>query len=121
MEIAYEIMNEGLIDSRGIRCGRVDDILVEDGFDRPPRILGLVVGSGAKSRLIGRWAYRLSAWLHRLLGVQPPINPVVVPWERVESINSHIVLNASAADLGLNSLDKAVVRRIIGRIPGAGS
>ena len=121
MNVMHEILNEGLVDASGDRCGRVDDVEVEDTFDRPPRIVAVIVGNGAKSRLLGRWPHRASLWIHRALGMKPPIEPVVIPWSKARIEEAHIRLSGSAHELGLDRLNRAVADRFIRRIPGAGS
>ena len=41
MDLLYELMDQNIVDKQGERCGRVDDVLVEDVFDRPARVIGL--------------------------------------------------------------------------------
>jgi hypothetical protein len=119
MDILYELMDQNLLDCHGERCGRVDDIVVEDGFDRPPRIVALLAGGGAKSRQLGRPLHWLSVWLHRALGVPAPIRPAVIPWDLVARVAEDVSLTVSAEDAGLNRLNHAVAARLIGRLPGA--
>jgi hypothetical protein len=120
MNIEHDLLNLGLVDADGERCGRVDDVLVEDGFDRPARVTAILSGNGAMSRLIGRRALRVSVFLHRLLGLEPPIEPVEVPWGQVRRVGHDVRLRSRAGDLKLEQLNWAVARRFIGRIPGAG-
>lgn len=119
MDILYELMDQNLIDSDGERAGRVDDVVVEDVFDRPARIVALLAGGGAKSRQLWRPLHRLSLWAHALLGLPAPVRPIAVPWERVERVDNDVLLSCRAADLGLDRMNKAVAERLIGRIPGA--
>jgi hypothetical protein len=119
MDLLYELMDQNLLDCHGERCGRVDDIVVEDGFDRPPRIVALLAGGGAKSRHLGRPLHWLSCWLHRLLGVPAPIEPAVIPWDLVARVAEDVWLKVPAKEAGLNRLNRAVAARIIGRLPGA--
>jgi sporulation protein YlmC with PRC-barrel domain len=121
IDIEYELMDQGILDRDGDRCGRVDDVVVEEGFDRPPRVVALLSSGGAKSRRLGRLAHRLSRWLHRLAGMQPPIEPTCIPWEQVSRVDRDVLLNASADELGLNRLNEAVTRKWIRRLPGANS
>jgi hypothetical protein len=119
MDLMHELLDQGLCDRNGDRCGRVDDVEVEEEFDRPARVVAILSGGGVKSRWLGRWAHRFSIWLHKALGVPPPIEPARVAWEDVEEMNAHVTLKISAADAGLDRLNQAVAERIIGHIPGA--
>lgn len=120
IDILYELMDQGLVDRDGRRCGRVDDIVVEDGFDRPPRVTALMAGGGAKSRHLWKPLHRLSLWLHIALGMHPPIEPVRIPWERVERVEADVFLDVSAAEAGLDRLNRAVAERFLRHLPGAG-
>jgi sporulation protein YlmC with PRC-barrel domain len=119
IDILYELMDQNLIDSEGERAGRVDDIVVEDVFDRPARVVALLAGCDAKSRHLGRPVQRLSLWLHWVLGLRGPIEPIVIAWEHVERVENDVILNVTSGELGLNRVNQAAARRFIGRIPGA--
>jgi sporulation protein YlmC with PRC-barrel domain len=112
-------MDQGIVDSVGERCGRVDDVVVEDVFDRPPRITALLSGGGVKSQLMWKPLHRFSLWLHVLLGVARPVQPVEVRWEQVERVDDDVILKAPCKTIGLNRLNRAAAERFIGRIPGA--
>jgi sporulation protein YlmC with PRC-barrel domain len=119
MDILYDLMDQNVIDCNGERGGRVDDVVVEDVFGRPPRIVALLSGGGAKSRHLWRPLHRLSLWLHEVAGIPRPVEPVVIPWEEVAQVENDVILKRSADDLGLNRMNHAVAERLIGRIPGA--
>ena len=119
MDILYELIDQNLLDSAGERGGRVDDVVVEDVFDRPARVVALLAGGGAKSRQLWEPLHRLSVWAHALLGIPRPVEPIVIPWERVERVDADVMLNCTVAELGLDRMNRAVAERLIGRIPGA--
>ncbi len=119
IDVLYELMDQGLVDSQGDRCGRVDDVVVEDGFDWPPRVVALLAGNGAKSRHLWPPIHRLSLWLHAALGIRPPIEPASIPWALVDRVEADVILNVTGDEAGLNGLNRAVADRFIGRIPGA--
>jgi sporulation protein YlmC with PRC-barrel domain len=121
IDILYELMDQGLVDSNGMRCGRVDDIVVDETAGHPPRVVALLAGGGAKSRQLWEPLHRVSLWLHALLGVPQPIEPAVIPWEMVERVEGDVFLKRPANDLGLNRLNRAAAERFIGRIPGSRS
>ena len=54
MDLLYELMDQNILDCRGDRAGRVDDVVVEDVFDRPAKVLALLSGGGTMARQL--WA-----------------------------------------------------------------
>src|SRR5690349_10398694 len=108
MDLLYELMDQNLLDKQGERCGRVDDVLVEDVFDRPARLIGLLSGGGAKSRQLWGPLHRLTLWLYRLIGVPESIEPICVPWEQVDKVEDDVVLKIAADEAGLDRLNRAV-------------
>jgi len=120
IDILYELMDQNLIDSEGERAGRVDDIVVEDVLDRPPRVVALLSGGGAKSgQFLGGLLHRLTLWLLARAGLPQPIEPVAIPWEAVDRVDKDVILKRRADEFGLNRLNRIVAERLIGRIPGA--
>jgi hypothetical protein len=119
MDILYDVMDQTLIDTAGTRCGRVDDIVIEDGFDRPPRVTTLLAGGGVKAQHLWPPLRTLVHMLHRIVGMHGPLKPVEVPWEAVDHLDRDVSLKRSAHELGLEAVNAAVAARIIGRIPGA--
>jgi hypothetical protein len=120
MNIVRTVLNQGLLDCEGTRCGRVDDIALEDTFERPARVTALISGPGAKSAHSAAWVRAVSRGVHRLLGLRGKFEPAVIPWEEVDTLGTHVELAATARELGLDRLNRAVARRYVRRIPGAG-
>jgi hypothetical protein len=121
MDILYKVMDQTLIDSTGTRCGRVDDIVVEDEFDRPPLVTALLAGGGVKAQQLWPPLRTLVHILYRMLGMQGPLKPATVPWDVVDHLDRDLFLKCTAYELGLDAVNTAVAARIIGRIPGAKS
>lgn len=119
MDILYKVMDQTVIDNTGTRCGRVDDIVVEDGFDRPPQVTALLVGGGVKAHHLWPPMRALIHMLHRMIGLQGPLKPITVPWDVVEHLERDVFLKCTARELGLDVVNAAVAARIISRIPGA--
>lgn len=74
---------------------------------------------GALSCQLWEPLHRLSLWLHAVVGVPQPVEPVAVAWEEVDRLENDVILKRSADDYGLNRLNRAVAECLIGRIPGA--
>jgi sporulation protein YlmC with PRC-barrel domain len=121
MDTLYELMDQGIVDPNGERCGRVDDLEIEEGFDRAPRVTAILSGGGAKSRHMWRQVNRLSVWLHHVLGWKGEVAPARIPWEEVEKLDQDVHIRVSAGAAGLDRLNRSAAERIVKHIPGAGS
>jgi hypothetical protein len=119
--IVRTLLNQGLLGAGGERCGRVDDIAIEKTFDRPPRVTALISGPGSKTAHAPAWCRAVSRAIHRLLGLRGRFEPVVIAWEDVDRLGTHVELTRTARELGLDRLNRAVARRYIRHIPGAGA
>lgn len=120
MDILYEVMDQTLIDTTHTRCGRVDDIVIEDGFDRPPRVTALLTGGGVKAQHLWPPLRKLVQLCYRMIvGIPGPLRPTKIPWEAVDHLGDDVFLKHTATELGLDRANMAVAKRIIGRIPGA--
>ncbi len=119
LQLGKHVLDKGILDRDGLRCGKVDDLVVEvpdDGSD--PYLVALVTGPQAFSRTVGRplaWAART---VYRLLGVERP-EPVEVEWEHVAAIDVAVHLDFDSEHTPLQAVADAA-RRIVEKIPGAG-
>jgi hypothetical protein len=118
MDLLYAVMDQTLVDTTGRRCGRVDDLVVEEGFERPARVLAVLSGGGAQSVHGWRWLHRVVRWALGHVGLGQPVQPARVAWEQVHRIARDVYLKRTAHELGLNRLNEIVAERLIGRIPG---
>jgi sporulation protein YlmC with PRC-barrel domain len=103
MDLVYRVMDEQLVDVDGRRCGRVDDLEFDGDLGDPPRLFGILSGSGTWHRRLPRRLRRLG---ERVFGSGVVGHDVIrVPWDQVEQIGSVIDLRAKARDLGLGQGD----------------
>jgi sporulation protein YlmC with PRC-barrel domain len=92
--IAHHVLDHQLLDSRGMRCGKVDDVgLAWDGEGRL-EVRSVLAGPGTLRRRVDGPVLR---WLVGLAGDRE----VAVPWEQVSGIDDHVQLALPAAPLGL--------------------
>ena len=109
IDLARGLLDHQLLDSEGRRCGKVDDLELENVRDGAPQVAALLVGPSAwrgRGRL-GRLAARIGRG--RL---------VRVPWSEVDEIRSGLHLRRTARELRLGrGEDRA--RTWIERIPGS--
>jgi sporulation protein YlmC with PRC-barrel domain len=108
--IAHRLLDEQIIDSEGMRCGRVDDIELRGS---PPRVTALLVGEGLYPRRLPR---RLRGLARRLSGVERwGANALRIPWQEVDEIKAAVHLRGKAEELGLGNGDDPenwIVRRL---------
>jgi sporulation protein YlmC with PRC-barrel domain len=104
IDLAYRLLDLDLVDSEGIRCGKVDDVVIDGEPGGSAYVAAIRTGIGAlgdrftpKLRSVGRRVFR---------GDRTDI-----PSRYVEDFDSVMSLNTTAEDLGLASGD-----RMLGRI-----
>jgi sporulation protein YlmC with PRC-barrel domain len=109
IDLALGVLDHQLVDSDGMRCGKVDDLELEETASGGPRVKAIVVGAPAwRSR--GRLG-RLAAALVR--------GPTVrVPWEEVERIQADVELRKPATELRLGTAERRA-RRYVDWLPGS--
>jgi sporulation protein YlmC with PRC-barrel domain len=92
LDLATAVLDQELVDSEGIRCGRVDDIELTDG--ERPSVRALLAGRESRQR---RTRGPLS-WLLRLLNRSEDLS---IPWAEVEDVTHVVKLKKTAAEYGL--------------------
>ncbi len=124
MDLGKHVVDKELLDQDGWRAGKVDDLVLEiserapDGSLPSPEVVALVTGPLALSRNLPRLVQWLTRRLYHLLGVRDP-RPVEIPWSKVTEIDVVVHLDVKREAEDLTALADAVVRRFIGRLPGA--
>jgi hypothetical protein len=118
IELGKQVLDKGLLDREGRRCGKADDLLLELEPGREPELVALVSGPLAFAETLGRPWRAAAAAVHRLLGVADP-HPVEIPWSAVDAIDVVVRLSVGRQEAGLDALPDAVRRRIVARLPGA--
>jgi hypothetical protein len=109
LDLGLGVLDHQLLDAEGRRCGKVDDLELEQLASGELRVAAVLSGPGA-----WRSRERIGARAARLAGRRV----VSVPWHEVESLDSAIRLRRRAGELGLGRGDDRA-GRWVGRIPGA--
>jgi len=81
VNLALRVLDDQVLDSDGIRFGRIDDIELEGGPGSATRVSALLVGAGA-------WRWRVP---RRLAGIAAAMTPSYVrriPWELVGEVQT---------------------------------
>jgi hypothetical protein len=88
-----------IVDRDDRKCGIADEIEFEGGPGGPLKIRAILVGPGAYSGRLPRWALGL---IERLSGR----HMVRIPWSKVRSVDAMIRLSATASELGLDRFER---------------
>jgi hypothetical protein len=123
VELGKHVLDKELLDRKGYRAGKVDDLLLEipelpGGRLAQPRVRAIITGPTALSRNLPWPLPGLGRLFQRLLGVTCP-RPVEVAWEHVHTIDVAVHLDIDRAAAGLLVTQQAAARRFLSRLPGA--
>jgi sporulation protein YlmC with PRC-barrel domain len=123
MDLGKHVVDKEILDCQGRRAGKVDDLLLEIGEPSEhglpaPAVVAMLSGPLALARNLPRPLCWLMRQVYRLLGVADP-HPVEIPWERVSAIDVVVHTDIDRTAAGLTAVPDAVVRRVIGRLPGS--
>ena len=110
LHLGRNILDHQLLDRDGRRCGKVDEIAIEDGPAGRAEVVAILVGPGCWPGR-SRWIGRLAAWIGGSKRTR-------IAWEEVAAVDSAVRLRGSAAEYGLGTGDDRV-RPLFERIPGA--
>jgi hypothetical protein len=109
VDIGLRLLDHQLVGADEVRCGKVDDVLLEADGDELV-VAALLTGPRAQRRRLAHWAARASHWFGRDIEHR-------VEWTEVEKIEAAVRLKQSAADLGLGAGDRNARDLISERIP----
>lgn len=105
IKLVSELLDLPLIDSEGNYCGVVDDVEFSGGAGGDLRLKALLVGPGAYSARLPRWAM----WLVKTLAGDRITR---VPVDRVRTITHAVQLKCAAGEVGLDRSEDAARRWI---------
>jgi sporulation protein YlmC with PRC-barrel domain len=114
MELGREVLDQQVIDARGVAMGKVDGVVLELREGEPARVAGLVIGG---TTLLWRIHAGLARWAERRLGGEGHVTRI--PWRRVLKIGVDVKVDVEGEPSPASFWERWVRGRIIGRIPGA--
>ena len=109
LELARQVLDQQVVDSEGVPCGKVDDIEL-DGTTKL-KVTAILIGNGPASERLPELARRVS---QKLFGKRT----TRVPWNQITEVGDTIKLASTASRLHLDQR-KGRVYRLIGKLPGA--
>lgn len=118
MDLVRDCLDKQLKDRNGKRMGRVDDIVLEIGEDRAPRIVAIEIGAVAQARRVHP---RLGAWMARRARKWAPSrsDPYRIAWQELKVTRNEVTVDIAAGRTRAMVWERWLRRRVIGRIPGA--
>lgn len=119
IELGKHVVDKGLLDRDNMRCGKVDDLVLEvcDAQPgRPPRVAALVTGPTAFARTAGAPLLAAARLIYRLFGITDP-RPVEVAWAHIRQIDALVRLDIPGDPI--KALPNAVRDRLMRRLPGS--
>ena len=111
IKLISEVRDLQIVDSEGRNCGICDDIVFEGKAGGALTVSALLVGPGAYSGRLPRWACALV----RLIAGE---HVVRVPWAKVDKVTSRIFLTDRGEVLGLHRTENRL-RRALMKVPTA--
>lgn len=103
IKLVSELLDLPLVDQEGTFCGVVDDVEFEGGPGKPLKLKALLVGPGAYSGRLPRWAM----WI---VGKIAGDRLTRVPMAKVRTIGSTVRLECLGGDLRLHRSETAAGR-----------
>lgn len=113
-------MDHAILDVRGRRAGRVDDLELEvlPHASAPPDIVLRSILSGPLPRPATRPLYAAARFFYRICGVLDA-RPARVEWRHVDAVDALVHLDVDRIEAGLRVVDESVLR-FVAKIPGSG-
>jgi hypothetical protein len=103
IDLAYRLLDLDLVDSDGIRCGKVDDLVIEGDPGGPAYVVAIRTGIGALPARFAPWLRAVGKRVFRG-------NTTDIPSGQVEDFDSAVHLNTTAEQLGIASGDRRLGR-----------
>ena len=120
LHATLDLLDRQLRDRRGVLCGNVDDLELQQSDDGEWYVSAILTGPGALAYRLG--ARRLGEWLRsadsRMNGRDT--DRTRVPVELAHRIGSSIDLAVDAADLASHAFERWVRDHVVGPVPGSG-
>jgi sporulation protein YlmC with PRC-barrel domain len=105
MKLASEVRDLQIVDCDGRNCGICDDIEFAGGAGEALEVKALLVGPGAYSGRLPRWAFTLVKWV-------AGTHMMRVPWEKVDKVTARIYLTECGEGLGLHRVEDRLCKRL---------
>ena len=120
VHLVADVLDEQLVDRNGDKAGRIDGIVLELRDDRPPRVAYVEV---SPITALARFSVRLARWYAQRdarLG-HGRGTPYRIPWNRLRATGRSFQFDADVDSTPINALEDWLRKKIVARIPGAGS
>lgn len=114
-----DVMDKGLVDRNGDKMGKVDELLLELRPGELPAVRTIVLDHGSLLVLLPTFLANICRWIEeRILGLTE-IEPIEIPWERVESIDVVVHVDVDRQQVGATQTEEALWERYVSKLPWA--
>jgi sporulation protein YlmC with PRC-barrel domain len=118
MDLVRDVLDKQLKDRRGRNMGKIDGIVVEMRGDRPPRVVGIELGSIVLARRLGP---RVTGWVRRLRRKWGPKSDETyrIPWSKVKDVGIDVDVDLDGEKTPALAGEEWLRKHVIEHIPGA--
>ena len=110
---AFELLDRQMLDRTEYRCGKVDDLELEELDDGTLVVTHLLAGPGVLAERMGR--PHLGAWWRRATAAGTEFR---IPIRLLVEIGPDLVVAIDAKDLATSNTERWARDHVVGRIPG---
>jgi sporulation protein YlmC with PRC-barrel domain len=115
LHLAHDVLDAQLMDRRGERIGRVDELVLELREGEPARVVAILVGGAPRAARIGRWM----VWLRRLWHRSSHDDTSRIPFSAVQCIGETVHAEVDGHTLSSSRVERWLAEQVICKIPGA--
>jgi sporulation protein YlmC with PRC-barrel domain len=119
VKLVRDVLDKKLTDREGCEMGRVSGLVLHVGERSQPRVTHILVGGNTLWMRLHPAFAKLAAGLAQLWGPRR-MEPVRIPWSRVDTVGKNVKLDVIAKETGALDWELWVARHIIEHIPGSG-
>jgi sporulation protein YlmC with PRC-barrel domain len=116
LALVRDVLDKQLIDRNGLRCGKVDGIVLDTSGNGPPRVAFLQSGPVTLARRLGAWPARIAAWVAR--GGPRGGEPYRIPWSRVSAVGREVKVDLDAERSKLLAGEHWLRHRVVEKLGG---
>lgn len=103
--VVADILDKQIVDSKQLKLGKVDGIVLVLRKDKPPRIAAIEVGTGVALRRFAKWTERFNLSRYR------------IPWSKVKELDINVELDFDACESPPMKVEHWIRDHIVEKVP----